>query len=254
MSSTSSTSFRGSIRGRGSFQRSHSRASPESSSTTTPQSIFNAGGDLEAEVEVEVEGEGEGGGGAEGGDGVSTEASAVPYVDLPRLITKAELKGEQAVLNTIKVIIKESFHGPWNTYTTAPKEVRQRWWNLFRLRYTWLPGAYPAGTEKIMRSAFNTRGSVWLTKRFMNARNKNKKPSFVGEDHWETMVKYWASPDFRAKSVRSSKNRNTEKAKQRQYYGGRRSVSEHIKKMANFNRQDVVVKFVIFANQGDVVC
>ncbi|VFQ90324.1 unnamed protein product [Cuscuta campestris] len=156
MSSTRSTSFRGSIRGRGSFQRSHSRAPSESPSTTTPQSIFNAGGDLEAEVEVE----GEGGGGGEGGDGVSTEASAVPYGDLPRLITKAELKGKQAVLNTIKGIIKESFHGPWNTYTTAPKEVRQRWWNLFRLRYTWLPGAYPADTEKIMRSAFNTHGSV----------------------------------------------------------------------------------------------
>ncbi|VFQ70397.1 unnamed protein product [Cuscuta campestris] len=45
------------------------------------------------------------------------------------------------------------------------------------------------------------------------------------------MVKYWASPDFQAKSERSSKNRNTEKAKQRQYYGGHRSVSEHIKKM-----------------------
>ncbi|VFQ71000.1 unnamed protein product [Cuscuta campestris] len=110
----------------GSFQRSHSRAPPESPYTTTPQSIFNAGGDLEAKVEVE------GGGGSEGGDEVSTEASAVLYGDLPRLITKSELKGQQTVLNTIKGIIKESFYGPWHTYTTAPKEVRQRWWNLFR--------------------------------------------------------------------------------------------------------------------------
>ncbi|VFR03472.1 unnamed protein product [Cuscuta campestris] len=138
----------------GSFQRSHSRAPPESPSTTTPQSIFNAGGDLEAEVE------GEGVGGGEGGDRVSTEATAVPYGDLLRLITKAKLKGEQAVLNTIKGIIKESFHGPWHTYTTAPKEVRQRWWNLFRLRYTWLPGVYPADTEKIIMSTFNNRESV----------------------------------------------------------------------------------------------
>ncbi|VFQ74205.1 unnamed protein product [Cuscuta campestris] len=61
MSSARSTSFRGSIHGRGSFQRSHSRAPPKSPSTTTPQSIFNAGGDLEAEVEVE------GGGGGKGG-------------------------------------------------------------------------------------------------------------------------------------------------------------------------------------------
>ncbi|VFQ68774.1 unnamed protein product [Cuscuta campestris] len=37
--------------------------------------------------------------------------------------------------------------------------------------------------------------------------------------------------EFRVKSERSSKNRNTEKAKQRQYYGGRRSVREHVKKM-----------------------
>ncbi|VFQ61893.1 unnamed protein product [Cuscuta campestris] len=81
-----------------------------------------------------------------------------------------------------------------------------------------------------MKGAFNSRGSHWLTKRFMNARNKNKKPKFIGTDHWGVMLQYWASPEFRVKSEKSNKNRNTEKAKQRQYYGGRRSVREHVKK------------------------
>ncbi|VFQ95949.1 unnamed protein product [Cuscuta campestris] len=86
-------------------------------------------------------------------------------------------------------------------------------------------------TYKAMKGTFNSRGSRWLTKRFMNARNKNKKPKFIGTDHWGVMLQYWASLEFRVKSEKTRRNKKSEKAKQRQYYGGRRSVREHVKKM-----------------------
>ncbi|RAL44065.1 hypothetical protein DM860_014986 [Cuscuta australis] len=38
-------------------------------------------------------------------------------------------------------------------------------------------------------------------------------------------------PQKKFESEKSSKNKNTKKAKQRQYYSGRRSVREHVKKM-----------------------
>ncbi|QCD78554.1 putative transposase [Vigna unguiculata] len=68
----------------------------------------------------------------------------------------------------------------------------------------------PKHEEKI-RKIFNTKASHRLSEIFMEARKTGKKPHWMFDRVWNSLLAKWNQPEFRSKSAHNQKNRASEK-------------------------------------------
>ncbi|CAH9077947.1 unnamed protein product [Cuscuta europaea] len=129
------------------------------------------------------------------------------------------------VLNSIISIITNNFHGPWYSFKHVDANQQEHWWRLFERKYD----CDPCYNNRI-KKRFRSRAYEWLSKNIGRARRQNKKPEWICDGDWMLLKEYWGSDSFKKKSAAGKKTRNSQKAKESQYRGGRIPVSRHVEK------------------------
>ncbi|CAH9101000.1 unnamed protein product [Cuscuta europaea] len=140
-------------------------------------------------------------------------------------VTPQSIHSDNEVLKRIKIIVGGHFTGDWATYMEVPAATRELWWSLFKSQHRW----NQSQNEAILK-AYNSRISAWMRPTFRNARTRGKKPGFLSDDVWENLVRHWSTdPIFLKRSQAGKENRNSEKAKELQWRGGRKPHDQHKK-------------------------
>ncbi|CAH9054141.1 unnamed protein product [Cuscuta europaea] len=140
-------------------------------------------------------------------------------------VTPQSIHSDSEVLNRIKSIVCGHFTGPWSTYGEVPAATRELWWRLFKASHRW----HFALDQAILKE-YNSRISGWLRPTFRTAWSTGKKPKFLGDDVWEMLCRHWATDaSFLLRSETGKANRNSEKAKEVQWHGGRKPQIQHKK-------------------------
>lgn len=113
---------------------------------------------------------------------------------------------KQAGVKTLVEVLKKDFTGPWPSWTRVPDDRRDRWFAAWKRKVTWRPV-----DEGQMRKNFEQVGSKRLSNFLTKARVKNKRPDWIGQADWQSLLEYWASPEFQSVSSRNKTNRASER-------------------------------------------
>ncbi|KAL2348495.1 hypothetical protein Fmac_002495 [Flemingia macrophylla] len=88
----------------------------------------------------------------------------------------------------------------------------------------------PEHEDKIIKN-FNSKASHRLSEMFLEARKNGKKPSWMFDRVWNSLLVKWNEPEFRSKSAQAQKNRASEKCGSL-HIGGSITIHEHVLRMA----------------------
>ncbi|XP_027923479.1 uncharacterized protein LOC114181270 isoform X2 [Vigna unguiculata] len=107
-------------------------------------------------------------------------------------------------------------------------EEKEVFFQRFKRKVTWRPEH-----EEKIRKIFNTKPSHRLSEIFMEARKTGKKPYWMFDRVWNSLLVQWNQPEFRSKSARNQKNRESEKGGCL-HTGGSITIHEHALRMEEF--------------------
>ncbi|KAL0404420.1 UNVERIFIED_CONTAM: hypothetical protein Sradi_2082800 [Sesamum radiatum] len=61
--------------------------------------------------------------------------------------------------------------------------------------------------ETWVRHFFDKSAGKWLSKKFNEARTRNKQPIWIANDVWASLLEYWRTDEFKKKSTQNKANR-----------------------------------------------
>ncbi|KAG2396187.1 hypothetical protein LR48_Vigan09g256700 [Vigna angularis] len=100
--------------------------------------------------------------------------------------------------------IKDQFLQPWPSWGAIPAEDREPFWQRFKQDVQWI-----AEHEAQIKKNFQSKASQRLSKIFRDARITGRRPYWMGEHIWNSLLAHWTSPDYRNKCAQ--RNRALEK-------------------------------------------
>ncbi|XP_060188922.1 uncharacterized protein LOC132617871 [Lycium barbarum] len=106
----------------------------------------------------------------------------------------------------VSLAFKKSFTGPWHCWSKVPEYVRDKWFNDFEKSYS-----FPDEDKVFVRKTFDRVGSERLSDSLGKAKREfsrtKKIPKWIAEVHWDGLMRYWNSDDFKKISAINKKNR-----------------------------------------------
>ena len=91
--------------------------------------------------------------------------------------------------------------------------------------------------EKQIKKNFHSKASHRLSEMLMEARKANKKPDWIFDDVWNSLLGKWNEPGFRTKCAQARSNRASEKGGA-MHTGGSLSTHEHAIRMVTKLKKD----------------
>ncbi|KAL0413537.1 UNVERIFIED_CONTAM: hypothetical protein Sradi_1555400 [Sesamum radiatum] len=86
--------------------------------------------------------------------------------------------------------------------------------------------------EHEVRHFFDSFADKWLSKKFNEARTRNKQPNWIANNVWASLLEYWGTNEFKKKSTQNKTNRLANPAIANTIYrGGSSSMGEHNRKL-----------------------
>ncbi|XP_057803393.1 uncharacterized protein LOC131018696 [Salvia miltiorrhiza] len=118
------------------------------------------------------------------------------------------------------------------TWKLTPPAIKTAYFEEFKKHFTW-DAAIEADVYKLWIEIAARRYKDFV---FDIKKKKNKRPSFIHEDHWPNWLKYWDSDEFKAKSEIAKKCRMSEPlgpgTGQVKHKGGSRSILQYAEEVA----------------------
>ncbi|KAG5143686.1 hypothetical protein JHK82_019381 [Glycine max] len=84
-------------------------------------------------------------------------------------------------VKALGLAIRSHFEGPYHHYEAVPEDVQVRWWTEFKTRVTWT-----AQDEWQIKKVYETKVKKRLSDMLTKARDKRKRPHWIGEQAWIT--------------------------------------------------------------------
>uniref|UniRef100_A0A1S3Z8B1 Transposase, Ptta/En/Spm, plant n=1 Tax=Nicotiana tabacum TaxID=4097 RepID=A0A1S3Z8B1_TOBAC len=151
-------------------------------------------------------------------DVVASYGSSNPQArrDTTRGIISLKVNGDtfcphEAVRN-VTITFKKSFSGSWHCWSKVPEHyeidgsMTSRYLYLTVKKYS-----FPSEDKVFIRRTFEHVGSERLNDSLGKAKRQFSKtkeiPGWIAKDHWDALMEYWNSENFKKKSEINSKNR-----------------------------------------------
>ncbi|XP_068474617.1 uncharacterized protein [Phaseolus vulgaris] len=134
--------------------------------------------------------------------------------------------GNGVASQAITFIIKQQYCQPWLTWGSMTDEDREIFFKRFKKKVCWKPEH-----EERIKKNFHSKAAHRLSEMFMEARKNGKKPIWMFDDVWTSLLSQWNSPDFRSKCSQNQKNRTSDTGGSL-HTGGSISTHEHAIRMA----------------------
>ncbi|XP_027922650.1 uncharacterized protein LOC114180539 [Vigna unguiculata] len=106
----------------------------------------------------------------------------------------------------ITATIKQQFDQPWLTWGTIPKSERGLYFQRFKRKVSWRV----EDEDRILKN-FHSKASHRLSEMFKEARREGKRPNWIGDSIWNSLLEKWNMPMYREKCDTAKKNRLSEK-------------------------------------------
>ncbi|XP_020208856.1 uncharacterized protein LOC109793794 isoform X3 [Cajanus cajan] len=149
-----------------------------------------------------------------------------PLDDLPLIKpTRNGFLPSKTASTAITRTIKQQYHSPWVTWGEIPQADKDIFFQRFKRMVKWSPEH-----ESNIKKNFNAKASHRLSEMFMDARKKNKKPDWIGDRVWNSLLEHWNVPTYRTKCTQAQKNRASEKGGS-MHTCGSISMNEHAIRM-----------------------
>ncbi|XP_056174569.1 uncharacterized protein LOC130140100 isoform X2 [Syzygium oleosum] len=119
--------------------------------------------------------------------------------------------------------------GQYSSWTIAPKEVKELWWNEFKRKFRW-----DEAEEKEVRRIFKKKTGDHMRNVMNRAKRSQEKPDFITADNWAEIKRTWDTEKHKQISEINKKNRASSSSEgSATYAGGSINIGEHRKRMAN---------------------
>ncbi|RZB42742.1 hypothetical protein D0Y65_053357 [Glycine soja] len=108
-------------------------------------------------------------------------------------------------VKALGLAIRSHFEGPYHHYEAVPEDVQVRWWTEFKTRVTWT-----AQDEWQIKKVYETKVKKRLSDMLTKARDKRKRPHWIGEQAWVDLLIYWVTDKkFKDQSAQNKINRTS---------------------------------------------
>ncbi|KAI3420691.1 uncharacterized protein J3R85_012485 [Psidium guajava] len=132
-----------------------------------------------------------------------------------------------SVVRQLNKIINNYWRGEWISYSSAPKEVKNLWWNEFKRKFRW-----DEIEEEEIKRIFKKKAGDHIRNVINRAKTRQVKPDFITGDSWTEMNKTWENERNKQRSEQNKKNRSSTSSEgSATYAGGSITVGEHKKRM-----------------------
>ncbi|XP_048127820.1 uncharacterized protein LOC125312741 [Rhodamnia argentea] len=133
------------------------------------------------------------------------------------------------VVRQLNKIVNNYWRGPWNSYSSTPKQVKDLWWNEFKRKFNW-----NEMEEDEVRRIFKKKAGDHIQNVMNKAKRSQGKPDFITGDDWTEIKRIWESEKNMQRSEQNKKNRASSSLEgSATYAGGSINIGEHKKRMAN---------------------
>ncbi|XP_056169584.1 uncharacterized protein LOC130138721 [Syzygium oleosum] len=154
--------------------------------------------------------------------GVNAGAAAEPRVEA----RPAEDPRMEAVMRTL-----EQIGNLYTSWTTAPKEVKELWWNEFKRKFRW-----DEAEEKEVRRIFKKKADDHMRNVMNRAKRSQEKSDFITADNWTEIKRTWDTEKHKQISEQNKKNRASSSSEgSATYAGGSINIREHRKRMDKYD-------------------
>ncbi|XP_048128343.1 uncharacterized protein LOC115742148 [Rhodamnia argentea] len=106
------------------------------------------------------------------------------------------------VVRQLNKIVNNYWRGPWNSYGSAPKQVKDLWWNEFKRKFSW-----DETEEDEVRRIFKKKAGDHIRNVMNKAKRSQGKPDFIIGDDWTEIKRIWESEKNMQRSEQNKKNR-----------------------------------------------
>ncbi|KAH0652482.1 hypothetical protein KY289_030160 [Solanum tuberosum] len=127
--------------------------------------------------------------------------------ELQRLIIIPNGLGFYPSIQSAKAMVESMcsvYNEPWRYWKDVPLNIRERMFDEFKMKCAW-----SHDHEAKIREFFFRKCSRRLSDLLWYARKHDKRPSWIREDIWKRLNKYWASPEFKKKKHTVEKEAQT---------------------------------------------
>ncbi|XP_056159232.1 uncharacterized protein LOC130135029 isoform X1 [Syzygium oleosum] len=133
------------------------------------------------------------------------------------------------VVRKLNKIINNCWMGQYSSWTTAPKEVKELWWNEFKRKFRW-----DEAEEKEVRRIFKKKAGDHMRNVMNRAKRSQEKPDFITADNWAKIKRTWDTEKHKQISEINKKNRASSSSKgSATYAGGSINIGEHRKRIVS---------------------
>ncbi|XP_048132790.1 uncharacterized protein LOC115733800 isoform X1 [Rhodamnia argentea] len=136
------------------------------------------------------------------------------------------------VVRELNKIVNNYWRGPWISYSSAPKEVKDLWWNEFKRKFSW-----DKSQDSEIRRIFKKKAGDHIRNVMNKAKTKKVKPHFITGEDWTEMNRTWEGEKMKQRSEQNAKNRASRSSEgsstSATYAGGSINIGEHRKRLAH---------------------
>ncbi|XP_010485117.1 PREDICTED: uncharacterized protein LOC104763445 [Camelina sativa] len=130
------------------------------------------------------------------------ERESQPHLN-PRKLNGALWFGvDPSVYKFVRTTCKANFMGPWRNWSDVPDERTYIWWQSFVQHFYWEPRfhdtVYYHWKQHTMTSVCD---------HISKKKRANKKPKYIGEADWDTLMEYWGTETTNKKSKNAAASR-----------------------------------------------
>ncbi|XP_056158501.1 uncharacterized protein LOC130134825 [Syzygium oleosum] len=133
------------------------------------------------------------------------------------------------VVRRLNKIINNYWMGQYSSWTTAPKEIKELWWNEFKRKFRW-----DEAEEKEVKRNFKKKADDHMRNVMNRAKRSQEKSDFITADNWAEIKSTWDTEKHKQISEINKKNRASSSSEgSATYVGGSINIEKHRKRMAD---------------------
>ncbi|XP_056161913.1 uncharacterized protein LOC130135997 [Syzygium oleosum] len=135
------------------------------------------------------------------------------------------------VVRELNKIVNNCWMGQYISFSSAPKEVKNLWWNEFKRKFRW-----DEMEENEVRRIFKKKAGDHMRNVMNKAKRNQQKPDFIKADNCMEITRTWETEKHKQISEQNKKNRassSSEWSASATYAGGSINIGEHRKRMAD---------------------
>ncbi|CAH8342059.1 unnamed protein product [Eruca vesicaria subsp. sativa] len=89
----------------------------------------------------------------------------------------------------IKRAFSNDFDGAWWNLSEVPQDQQDKWWSDFVQKYYW-----DSEHHNLVKTLWTKKLRRMISNNISKGKTHNKKPTFVSDNNWKLMWRYWNTP------------------------------------------------------------